>query len=110
MYNKNAVHRKQGKKNPMNDKCTELFKALADKTRQEILALLGEREQNVNEICKVFEKIRQPTISHHLKILKKNNLVDSKRAGKMIYYSLNKKVLRNTFEEFIEKFGIQLLK
>lgn len=93
----------------MEEKFLELFRALADATRQEILELLEEEERNVNEICKEFENMAQPTISHHLQILKRCDLVDTQRKGKMIYYSINKRVLRNGFEEFIERFDIQIL-
>lgn len=93
----------------MRDRCLDLFRALADITRQEILELLQEEERNVNEICKEFEDMTQPTISHHLQILKRCDLVDTRRNGKMIYYSINRKVLRNGFEEFIARFDIQIL-
>lgn len=93
----------------MGDKSLELFRALSDATRQEILGILEEHERNVNEICKAFENITQPTISHHLHILRQCNVVSSKRVGKMIYYSINKRELRNCFEQFIERLHIQIL-
>lgn len=93
----------------MDKRCLELFRALADATRQDILELLEEHEKNVNEICREFEDMTQPTISHHLQILKRCDLVGTRRKGKMIYYSINKRVLRNGFEEFIQRFDIELL-
>lgn len=94
----------------MREETLELFRALADATRQEILELLYKSEHNVNEICSEFEDMTQPTISHHLQILKRCDLVNCSRKGKMVYYSINRKVLRNGFEEFIQKFDIQMLK
>jgi DNA-binding transcriptional ArsR family regulator len=93
----------------MDPRCLGIWKALADDTRQEILALLNAHSRNVNEICREFEKVTQPTISHHLHILKQCELVRSERKGKMIYYSLNKKMLRNGVEILIERFDIQVL-
>ena len=93
----------------MDEECLDLFRALADATRQEILTILHEHEQNVNEICKSFEDCTQPTISHHLQILKRCKLVDAQRRGKMIYYSINRKVLRNGFEEFIARFDVSMM-
>lgn len=93
----------------MRDICLELFRALADARRQNILQLLEEHERNVNEICKAFEDMTQPTISHHLQILKRCDLVTARRKGKLIYYSINKRTLRNGFEEFVARFDIQLL-
>ena len=67
----------------MKDKCVDMFKALADATRQEILEMLKDHEMNVTEICQAFEQMTQPTISHHLSILKHCDLVDTRRKGKM---------------------------
>ncbi len=93
----------------MDESYIELFRALSDLTRQHLLALLAEQERCVNELCREFEDMTQPTISHHLQILKHCNLVKTKRKGKMIFYSIDKKVLRNGFEAFIEKFDIELM-
>jgi len=93
----------------VREECLDMFRALADATRQDILEMLQEHERSVNEICEFFENMTQPTISHHLQILKRCNVVKSRREGKMIYYSINKKALRNGFEEFIARFHIQIL-
>ena len=92
----------------MKKKNVDIFKALADLTRQEILEMLKEHEMNVSEICDCFEQMTQPTISHHLHILKNCELVDTRRQGKMIYYYVNKKILRNGVIEFFEKFGMEI--
>ena len=76
--------------------CVAFCRALADDTRQEILQLLQKKgELRVNDIVAAFERSSQPTISHHLKILKHEGLVESRRAGKEIIYSLN----QENFEE-----------
>ena len=93
----------------MNECAIELFRALGDATRQDILELLSKHEKCVNELCEEFENMAQPTISHHLQILKHCKLVRSRKEGKMIYYSINKKVMRNGFEEYIAKFEIELM-
>lgn len=70
--------------------CVAFCRAMGDETRQEILRLLQHKgEMCVSDIVKAFNKSSQPTISHHLKILKQERLVDSRREGKEIYYSLN---------------------
>lgn len=69
--------------------CVEFCKALADDTRQEILALLRERgELCVSDIAEGFP-ISQPTISHHLSLLRRAGLVTTRRDGKQVYYDLN---------------------
>lgn len=89
----------------MRDEQIELLKALADVTRQEILEHLArETEFSVNELCALFEHMTQPTISHHLQVLKRSRLVNSERRGKMIYYSLRRGPAREVFEVMIERF------
>ena len=66
----------------------EFAKALADETRQEIMRLCCCRWLNVGEIVAELN-VTQPTVSHHLAILKSANLVQVRREGKQIYYTLN---------------------
>lgn len=92
----------------MRSKTLDLFKALADQTRQEILHMLKEHEMNVTEICKAFERMTQPTISHHLHILRSCDLVDTRREGKLIYYFLREDVLKEGVREFFDFFEAKL--
>ena len=62
-------------------------KAIADETRQKIMDLCCCRYLNVGEIVEGLG-VTQPTVSHHLKILKSAGLVDSVRKGKEVYYTL----------------------
>ncbi len=66
----------------------EFAKALADQTRQRIMAICCCQELNVSDIVNQIN-VAQPTVSHHLKILKNAGLVRSVRRGKEIYYTLN---------------------
>lgn len=50
--------------------------------------MLLEQERSVGEIVEAFN-ISQPTISHHLSILKSMDLVKRRREGKQIFYSAN---------------------
>ena len=68
--------------------CVEFCKALADGTRQRILVMLAEKEMCVGDIVAAFH-ISQPTISHHLSILKQFKLVTSRKDGKQVYYTAN---------------------
>jgi len=78
---------------------SRLFKALADKTRLKILALLGIREMCVCEVMVALD-LTQPTASHHLGILEDANLVESKREGKWVFYSLQDKRIISLMREF----------
>jgi DNA-binding transcriptional ArsR family regulator len=69
--------------------CVAFCKALADETRQDILQMLLEGEKNVGDLVEAFAT-SQPTISHHLNILKGLGLVSSRKEGKRVYYSINR--------------------
>jgi len=66
----------------------EFAKALADQTRQKIMAICCCRKLSVNEIVEMTD-VAQPTVSHHLSILKNADLVKVERRGKQIFYTLN---------------------
>jgi ArsR family transcriptional regulator, arsenate/arsenite/antimonite-responsive transcriptional repressor len=64
------------------------FKALADPTRVAIVSALSvEEEVCVCNLTEAFD-LSQPTISHHLKILREAGLVESTRRGTWAYYRL----------------------
>ncbi|RNC84618.1 MAG: ArsR family transcriptional regulator [Balneola sp.] len=65
-----------------------LFKALNDSTRRDILNLLKEKDMTAGEIAEAFE-ISKPSISHHLDLLKQAGLVSTERNGQFITYSLD---------------------
>ena len=87
----------------------KIFKALADKTRQDIIEMLGEEEMNVSDICSEF-CISQPTISHHLQILKNCDLVDYRKEGKNIYYYVRQEVVNDIFGRVVKKMHIRIIK
>nr|WP_245745900.1 metalloregulator ArsR/SmtB family transcription factor [Nocardia altamirensis] len=64
------------------------FKALADPVRLRLLSLIASRpgeEVCVCELTPQFEQ-SQPTISHHLKVLREAGLIDCERRGTWVYY------------------------
>lgn len=65
----------------------ELFKVFGDSTRIRILFVLFEAEVCVCNLAKVLN-MTQSAISHQLRILKANKLVNSRREGKSVFYSL----------------------
>ncbi len=69
-----------------------LFKALNDETRRQIVDLLKERDMNAGEIAEEFN-ISKPSISHHLDILKRADLITGEKDGQFIVYSLNTTIL-----------------
>ncbi len=75
-----------------------LFKALADETRLAILRQLRERE----EVCAcdfvACCDVAQPTLSHHLKVLREAGLIKGDKRGLWIYYRLNPEALQRLRE------------
>ena len=66
---------------------SEFLKALSHEARLVILCLLAEGEKSVSELEEVLS-LRQPAVSQQLARLRSDNLVDTRRDGKNIYYSL----------------------
>lgn len=64
-------------------------KAIADETRQKIMHHLCCEWLCVTDVVDKLSDISQPTVSHHLSILKEAGLVFTRREGKQIYYTLN---------------------
>ena len=71
-----------------------LFKALNDNTRRDILELLKNRDMTAGEIADEFN-ISKPSISHHLDILKRADLVTSEKKGQFVIYTLNTTILED---------------
>ena len=65
-----------------------IFKALNDETRREILELLRVKKMTAGDIADQFN-ISKPSISHHLDILKRADMVTSEKKGQFVVYSLN---------------------
>ena len=73
------------------EQLTSLFRLLSDKTRLNILMLLAAGERNVTSLCEEL-KLPQPTVSHHLGLLRMNNIIGNRRNGKQVFYALNGRV------------------
>jgi ArsR family transcriptional regulator, arsenate/arsenite/antimonite-responsive transcriptional repressor len=65
-----------------------IFKALNDDTRRQILELLRQRDMTAGEIADQFN-ISKPSISHHLELLKKADLITQEKNGQFVIYSIN---------------------
>jgi len=74
----------------------DVFKALADPTRREILRLLRGGEQTAGALAEHFEKrMSKPSMSHHFAVLKTADLITARREGQQIYYALNTTVIED---------------
>jgi DNA-binding transcriptional ArsR family regulator len=72
----------------------EAFKALADPSRREILALLRRGERTAGDLAERFD-MTKPSMSHHFSVLKEAGLITSRREGQQIWYGLNTTVVED---------------
>ncbi|QQG41469.1 MAG: winged helix-turn-helix transcriptional regulator [Candidatus Woesebacteria bacterium] len=79
------------------EQMAELFKAIANSKRLEILSMTMNFEVTVNELSKVL-KVRKSNTSQHLKILRLTGLVKSRRQGKNIFYKVTNPQIKSIFE------------
>ncbi|RVW04237.1 ArsR/SmtB family transcription factor [Rhodococcus xishaensis] len=70
------------------DDLARRFKALGDPVRLQMISLIAGHENGESCVCDIspaFE-LSQPTISHHLKVLREAGLLDCERRGTWVYY------------------------
>lgn len=79
---------------------TEIFRAIADPTRRQILQALKEGELRAGEISALFP-MSGPSVSRHLSILKAAGLITERREGNSIIYKLKAEHLALCLSEFI---------
>lgn len=82
----------------------EIFKALSDPTRREILARLRKRSLSAGELAEHFDMTRA-SMSHHFNVLKAADLVRTERRGQQIFYSLNTSVFEDVAALMFSLFG-----
>ena len=71
----------------------DVFKAIADPTRRQLLYALGEGDKAVGELAEPFE-MSLPALSRHLQILREVGLVTQERSGRRRIYRLNAEPLK----------------
>lgn len=79
-------------------------KALADPTRQQIMEACCCKWLNVSEIVAIVS-VGQPTVSHHLAILREAGLVKTRSEGKHTYYTLNQDQVKTCCGKIIQVFA-----
>ena len=82
----------------------EFAKALAVETRQKIMNLVCCKWLSVNEIVEKLD-VSQPTVSHHLAILREAGLVSVREEGKQTFYSLNQERLATCCGKLVLNFA-----
>jgi DNA-binding transcriptional ArsR family regulator len=90
----------------MKMRAQEVFKAISDPNRREILKLLKRRSMSAGELAEAFP-ITKGSLSHHFNILKAADLVRCERRGQRIVYSLNTTVFEDAAAMLLDLFRTQ---
>ncbi len=85
------------------DRASELLKSLGNRHRLLILCQLTEAERSVGELA-TFLGLRDSTVSQHLSLLRKDGLVQARRDGQTIWYSIVSPPARRVLETLFEIF------
>ncbi len=83
----------------------DVFKALADPTRREILRMLRSHDMTAGEIADRFA-LSKSTLSGHFNVLKYAGLIVSEKRGTTILYSLNVSAFEEAVAAILEHFNI----
>ncbi len=83
----------------------DFARAMADETRQRILILLQAGEMSVSELNEHFT-MTQPTLSYHLAVLRRANLVNVRHTGRQTFYRANPNCVSECCVEILRQFKI----
>lgn len=83
----------------------EVFQALSDPTRREILRLLRKRDMTAGELAERFPLARS-TLSGHFSALKHAGLIVAEKTGTSIVYSLNLSALEQTLSAVMDLLAV----
>lgn len=87
------------------NECIPVFQAMSDSERLLILLKLfyaGSRGKNVTELSGKT-RLSRPAVSHHLKVLKAAKIIESRKEGTQIYYTLNSAEKLSLVEDLLKK-------
>ena len=84
----------------------EVFRAISDPTRREVLKLLQEGSKTAGELAQSFD-MTKGSLSHHFNILKAADLVRCERRGQQQVYSLNTSVVEDVAALLMDLFQVR---
>ena len=86
----------------------QFFKILGNESRLKILGLLANKEWSVNELAE-FLDLKEPTVSHHLAMMKKLGIVQARAEGNSRIYCLDTKFLENMSKDIFSQSNLATL-
>jgi DNA-binding transcriptional ArsR family regulator len=91
-------HDRRGLSDELLVDIVEIFKAISDPTRAQLVYLLTEHEYSVNELSE-YVTVSASAVSHHLAKLRAIRLVKTRREGNQIFYSVDDTHIAHLFKE-----------
>jgi len=88
----------------MDDPLNDVFKALADPTRRQLLDLLRVEPQTTSQLTKEFPDLSRFAVMKHLDILRQADLVNTRPEGRFRIHTINVVPLRMMFERWVTPF------
>jgi DNA-binding HxlR family transcriptional regulator len=85
----------------MTETLLEFFKAMADESRLKIIGLLASGERNVQDLAQALG-LREPTVSHHLAILRRRGLVTARADGTTRWHALDRAALERMAQRVLQ--------
>ena len=85
---------------------SNVFKALADPTRRQVLQLLRRGPMGAGELADHFD-VTKPTMSAHFGVLREAGLIEGEKQGRSILYRLKMSVLEEAILGLAQTFGVQ---
>jgi DNA-binding transcriptional ArsR family regulator len=89
----------------MTEMLLEFFKAMADESRLKIVGLLAAGERNVQELAAALD-LKEPTVSHHLAVLKRLGLVTARADGTTRWHALDREALERLARRVLQPAAI----
>ena len=86
------------------EEAVRAFKALGDENRLRIVGIVAERGDVC--ACRLLDELdmTQPTLSHHMKLLRDSGVVKARKEGRWMHYSLNREVV-GALASLLEELG-----
>ena len=88
----------------MDDSLDQVWKALSDRTRREILDLLRTGPRRTTQLVEAFPQLSRFGVLKHLEVLRDCNLVIAKREGRFVENRINPVPLRAIYERWVSRF------
>jgi hypothetical protein len=87
---------------PAQSRLLQFFKALAHESRLKLLGLVAQREHSVQELAALVG-LKEPTVSHHLTMLKELGLVSQRQDGATHWYALEPDAIANLAKQVLSR-------